>query len=69
VLDGGAGTGVVLIGGIPGKCDNESAPAEFASTGASYETCSLSATEGTPVTAAAFNEGDEYSDGPVVWTS
>jgi hypothetical protein len=69
VLEGGTGTGVVLIGGIPGKCDNETAPAEFATKGASYETCSLSATEGTPVTAAAFNEGDEYSDGPVVWTN
>jgi hypothetical protein len=69
VLEGGTGTGVVLIGGIPGKCDNESAPAEFTTAGASYETCSLSATEGTPVTAAEFSEGDEYTEGPVVWTS
>jgi hypothetical protein len=69
VLDGGTGTGVVLIGDIPGKCDNESAPTEFATKGASYETCSLTASEGTPVTAAEFNEGDAYSDGPVVWTS
>lgn len=69
MLDSGGATGVVLIGDIPGKCDNETAPAEFASQGASYETCSLSATDGTPVTAAAFNEGDEYSDSPVVWTN
>jgi hypothetical protein len=69
VLDGGSGTGVVLIGEIPGKCDRESAPREFTTKGASYETCSLSATTGTPVTAAKFDEGDEYRDGPIVWTS
>lgn len=69
VLEGGTGTGVVLIGDIPGKCDNESAPTEFKTKGASYETCSLTATDGKPVTAAAYNEGDEYSDGPVVWTN
>ncbi|MEN3614230.1 hypothetical protein AAH979_32350 [Plantactinospora sp. ZYX-F-223] len=69
VLDGGAGTGVVLIGSIPGKCDRESAPKEFTTKGASYETCSLSATTGTPVTGAKFDEGDEYRDGPVVWTN
>jgi len=69
VVEGGGSTGVVLVGDIPGKCDNETAPTEFTTKGASYETCSLSATEGTPVTAAEFDEGDEYSDGPVVWTS
>nr|WP_158854185.1 hypothetical protein [Saccharothrix deserti] len=69
VLDGGTGTGVVLIGDIPGKCDNESAPTGFTTKGASYETCTLSATKGSPVTAAEFDEGDEYSDGPVVWTN
>ncbi|MFC4857790.1 hypothetical protein [Actinophytocola glycyrrhizae] len=69
VLEGGGGTGVVLIGDIPGKCDNETAPKEFATKGASYETCSLSATTGPPITAAEFDEGDEYSDSPVVWTS
>jgi hypothetical protein len=69
VLDGGAATGVVLIGEIPGKCDRESAPKDFTTKGASYETCSLSATDGTPVTAAKFDEGDEYRDGPVIWTN
>jgi hypothetical protein len=69
VLDDGTGTGVVLIGEIPGKCDRESAPREFTTKGASYETCSLSATTGTPVTAARFDEGDEYRDGPIVWTN
>lgn len=69
VLEGGTNTGVVLIGDIPGKCDNEGAPKEFTTKGASYETCSLSATTGTPVTAASFDEGDEYTDSPVVWTN
>ncbi|WP_236809160.1 hypothetical protein [Amycolatopsis albispora] len=69
VLEGGSGTGVVLIGDIPGKCDNETAPAKFTTTGASYETCSLSASKDKPVTAAEFDEGDTYQDGPVVWTS
>lgn len=68
-LDGGKGTGVVLTGDIPGKCDHEGASAEFTTKGASYETCSLSATTGAPVTAASFDEGDEYSDSPVLWTN
>jgi hypothetical protein len=69
VLEGGAGTGVVLIGDIPGKCDSESAPTEFTTKGASYETCTLSASKGTAVTAAEFDEGDAYGDSPVVWTN
>ncbi|MFI6085631.1 hypothetical protein ACIBBB_32520 [Streptomyces sp. NPDC051217] len=69
VLEGGAGTGVILMGDIPGKCDNETAPTEFTTKGASYETCALSATKSTPVTAAEFDEGDAYSDSPVVWTN
>ncbi|MFF0258181.1 hypothetical protein ACFYR2_05055 [Streptomyces microflavus] len=67
VLEGGAGTGVILMGDIPGKCDNETAPTEFKTKGASYETCALSATKGAPVTGAEFDEGDAYSDSPVVW--
>lgn len=69
VLEGGAGTGIVLIGDLPGKCDRESAPREFTTKGASYETCSLTATKGAPVTAAQFDEGDVYSDSPVVWNN
>ncbi|AXK37135.1 hypothetical protein DVA86_06500 [Streptomyces armeniacus] len=69
VLEGGSATGVVLIGDIPGKCDNESAPRDFNTKGASYETCALSATKTAPVTAASFNEGDAYSSSPVVWAN
>ncbi|MFJ8754454.1 hypothetical protein ACIREO_34825 [Streptomyces sp. NPDC102441] len=69
VLEGGAGTGVILMGDIPGKCDKESAPREFTTEGASYETCSLSATKTAPVTGAEFDEGDAYSNSPVVWAS
>jgi hypothetical protein len=69
VLEGGAGTGVVLIGEIPGKCDRESAPTEFTAKGASYETCALSATKSSPIIGASFDEGDAYRDSPVVWTN
>ncbi|MEV0782630.1 hypothetical protein AB0I52_06525 [Streptomyces sp. NPDC050423] len=68
-LEDGGATGIVLIGDLPGKCDNETAPRDFTTKGASYETCSLSATKTTPITAASFDEGDAYSDSPVLWTS
>ncbi|MFE7985666.1 hypothetical protein ACFUZA_26355 [Streptomyces cellulosae] len=68
-LEGGAGTGVVLIGDLPGKCERESAPADFTTKGASFETCSLSATKTAPVVAASFDEGDAYEDEPVVWAA
>ncbi|MFF0507581.1 hypothetical protein ACFYUH_28865 [Streptomyces fimicarius] len=69
VLNGGAGTGVILMGDIPGKCDRETAPRDFTTKGATYETCSLAATKTTPVTGAEYDEGDTYSDNPVVWTN
>ncbi|MFI6875626.1 hypothetical protein ACIBL6_19515 [Streptomyces sp. NPDC050400] len=69
VLANGQGTGVILIGDIPGKCDSENASAEFTTKGASFETCSLSATKGDPVTGAEYDEADAYSDSPVLWTS
>ncbi|MFI6962125.1 hypothetical protein [Streptomyces sp. NPDC050255] len=67
VLEGGSGTGIVLIGDIPGTCDSEAAPREFTTKGASYETCVLSASKDKPVTGAEFDEGDAYQDSPVVW--
>uniref|UniRef100_A0AAU3GYP8 DUF4352 domain-containing protein n=1 Tax=Streptomyces sp. NBC_01401 TaxID=2903854 RepID=A0AAU3GYP8_9ACTN len=69
VLEGGSNTGIVLIGGLPDKCKNETAPRDFTTKGASYETCSLTATKTDPVTAASFDEGDAYSDSPVVWAN
>ncbi|MDX3592030.1 hypothetical protein PV749_12940 [Streptomyces sp. ID03-2B] len=69
VLDGGAGTGVILMGDIPGKCDRETAPRDFTTKGATYETCSLAATKTAPVSGAEYDEGDTYSDNPVVWTN
>ncbi|MFM9368463.1 hypothetical protein [Streptomyces sp. Da 82-17] len=68
LLAGNQSTGLSLIGDIPGKCDKESAPAEFAK-GASFETCSLAASKSGDVTAAEFDEGDAYSDKPVIWTA
>lgn len=68
-LEDGGPTGVVLIGDLPGKCDSETASRDFTTKGASYETCSLSATKTKPITAASFNEGDAYSDSPVLWTN
>ncbi|MFE9779742.1 hypothetical protein ACFYPA_16455 [Streptomyces sp. NPDC005775] len=68
LADGGP-TGVILIGDLPGKCDSETAPRDFTTKGASYETCSLSATKTDPIAAASFDEGDAYSDSPVLWTN
>lgn len=68
-LEGGGPTGIVLIGDLPGKCDRETAPRDFTTKGASYETCSLSATKTTPIVAASFDEGDAYRDSPVLWTN
>lgn len=68
LLASGQSTGVSLIGDIPGKCDKESAPAEFGK-GASFETCSLAASRSGDVTGAEFDEGDAYRDKPVVWTA
>ncbi|WP_406290480.1 hypothetical protein [Streptomyces sp. NBC_00209] len=68
-LAGGAPTGVILIGDLPGKCDSETAPRDFTTKGASYETCSLSATKTDPIAVASFEEGDAYSDSPVLWSN
>ncbi|KND25329.1 hypothetical protein IQ60_31405 [Streptomyces europaeiscabiei] len=68
-LEGGGPTGVILIGDLPDKCDSESAPRDFTTKGASFETCSLSATKTDPIAAASFEEGDAYRDSPVLWTS
>ncbi|NEC67540.1 hypothetical protein [Streptomyces sp. SID9727] len=68
-LAGGAPTGVILIGDLPGKCDSETAPRDFTTKGASYETCSLSATKTDPIAVASFEEGDAYSDSPVLWAN
>ncbi|MDV9197444.1 hypothetical protein [Streptomyces sp. Wh19] len=68
-LEGGGPTGVILVGDLPGKCDSETAPRDFTTKGASYETCSLSATKTDPIAVASFEEGDAYSGSPVLWTS
>ncbi|MFB8206418.1 MULTISPECIES: hypothetical protein [unclassified Streptomyces] len=68
-LAGGAPTGVILIGDLPGKCDSETAPRDFTTKGASYETCSLSATKTDPIAVASFEEGDAYRDSPVIWSN
>jgi hypothetical protein len=67
VLEDGASTGVVLVGEIP-KCENASAPVEFTDSGATYETCVLTASQGSPVTTVEFNQGDGYQDAPVTWS-
>lgn len=67
VLEGGASTGVVLVGEIP-QCENASAPAEFTDSGATYETCVLTASPGAPITTVEFNQGEGYQDEPVTWS-
>ncbi|MFC4004995.1 hypothetical protein ACFS2C_27720 [Prauserella oleivorans] len=65
----GRSTGVVIAGDVPGKCESETADKDFTTAGATFETCNLQASRaGVEVTGAEFDEGDEYSDNPVVWT-
>lgn len=66
VLAGGGATGVVLIGDSP-KCENASAPADFTEIGTTYETCVLSGSQGPAVTGVEFNQGEGYSDKPIIW--
>ncbi|MGM1061454.1 hypothetical protein [Saccharothrix sp. Mg75] len=68
--DDGKGTGVI-ISGETDKCESESAPRDFTTAGAKYETCVLSAArEGSKVSGASFDKGgDAYVDDPVVWRS
>ncbi|MEU3270076.1 hypothetical protein ABZ639_04470 [Saccharomonospora sp. NPDC006951] len=68
VTGDGRSTGVVISGDIEGKCESESAPREFTTTGATYETCVLQAAqEGVDVVGAEFNDGDGYEDEAVTW--
>ncbi|WP_230422771.1 hypothetical protein [Prauserella cavernicola] len=65
----GRSTGVVITGGVEGKCESETADQDFTTAGASYETCRLQAGQaGVEVAGAEFSEGDDYSDDPIVWT-
>ncbi|WP_197321930.1 hypothetical protein [Saccharomonospora sp. NB11] len=65
----GRGTGVVISGKIEGKCESESADRDFTTAGATYESCSLQASrDGVDVVAAEFDDSDDYSDDPIVWT-
>ncbi|MFF5985507.1 hypothetical protein [Prauserella flavalba] len=66
----GRGTGVVITGDVEGKCETENADSEFTTAGATFETCTLQAAQdGVEVTGAEFDEGDEYTDDPIVWTA
>ncbi|ASR36152.1 hypothetical protein BAY61_15350 [Prauserella marina] len=68
VTGDGRGTGVVISGDVEGKCESDSAPREFTSAGATYETCVLQAAqEGVDVVGAEFDDGDAYQDEPVTW--
>lgn len=64
----GKGTGVIISGDTD-NCDSKSAPRDFTTAGASYETCVLSgAPDGTQVAAAEYSRGD-YTKSPIVWES
>ncbi|MEU6647425.1 hypothetical protein ABZ863_33560 [Saccharomonospora sp. NPDC046836] len=60
-------TGVVVSGDL-GDCEGESAPAEFNTPGATYDTCRLQGgQEGADVAGAMYDE-DDYDESPIVWT-
>ncbi|MEO3826544.1 hypothetical protein [Actinomadura sp. B10D3] len=64
----GRGTGVVLVGDLPG-CERGEAGANFKTAGATIEGCRLQAGRGgTEVTSAEYNDSKGgYSDSPIVW--
>jgi hypothetical protein len=65
----GKSTGVI-ISGETDKCQSETAKRDFTTAGSKYETCVLQAArEGSRITAASFDKGDDYLKSPVVWTS
>ena len=63
----GRGTGVIISGGVPGKCESENGPKDFTSAGATYETCVLQASSGVDIAGVSFAEGEKYRDSPVIW--
>ncbi|WP_206314690.1 hypothetical protein [Streptomyces coryli] len=69
----GGPTGAVLSGEIPGKCESESAPDDFASKGASYESCDLSgAAKGNAIGGVEYEgstglEPNPYEDKAITW--
>ncbi|SEQ90197.1 hypothetical protein SAMN05216188_106144 [Lentzea xinjiangensis] len=65
----GKGTGVIITGDTP-TCKSTSAPKEFTTAGAKYETCVLTgAPDGSKVVAGEYNRGDGYVKSPVIWES
>ncbi|MGH3758333.1 hypothetical protein [Actinophytocola sp.] len=66
----GRTTGAVLVGDLDG-CESESAPRDFTTAGATFETCVLQASrEGEPVTGAEYDDDDAgYADDPISWTT
>ncbi|HEY6740317.1 MAG TPA: hypothetical protein VI076_15845 [Actinopolymorphaceae bacterium] len=66
--DGGR-TGAIVSGEMEG-CERESAPKEFDSPGASFETCRLAgASPDVQITGAKFEDEEPYEDSPIVWAN
>jgi hypothetical protein len=64
--DGSKASEVNVIGTFD-KCDSKSAPEDFKTKGASFQTCALMlASSTTSVTGAEWSE-DPYGDQPVTW--
>ncbi|MFD9739686.1 hypothetical protein [Umezawaea sp. NPDC059074] len=65
----GKSTGVIISGDID-KCQSTTAKKDFTTAGAKYDTCVLQATrEGSEITAATFDKGDDYIKSPITWKS
>lgn len=68
ITEDGRGTGVIISGEVDGKCERTVPGEEFASAGASFETCELEASrEGQEVIGVEYTSGDDYVTDPVVW--
>ena len=65
----GRGTGVGVIGDLPG-CERGRAGDQFTSAGAEYEACRLQAArQGGEIAGAEYEESEGgYRDSPIVWT-
>jgi len=63
----GRGSGVVITGSL-GTCKSESAPKDFTTAGAKFESCKLSAAQDGAEVAGAEYSQDDYKDESLIWT-
>ncbi|HET6287466.1 MAG TPA: hypothetical protein VFG15_12030 [Amycolatopsis sp.] len=63
----GKGTKVIMASGTA-ACEGETAPEDFSTPGATYETCDTEGVrDGGEVGGVSFGDGDGYEDDPITW--